>query len=148
MQKFKTLNDSHQLNIAEMSESESASSESTNDGENTWEVAEILAERQTFDGDTELLVVWKSCWAPVALVKDGPVLRKWKTVTKLCTPGNMTVKLPVIRGTQLYADYSKIISGRASERRQREELYRRDDTTHLPIGVAPRKQLDSVAKRR
>ncbi len=126
-----------------MSESSSVASDSglSQEGD-TWEVAEILAERKTFEGRTEVLVVWKSCWTSISLVREGPVLDNWRAVTKLKTSGKMAVKLPVVSGTQLHRDYTK----RAAAKRQRHQTDGQANTTPNPTG--PRKQLNSVAQRR
>ena len=112
----------------------------------TWEVAEILAERQTYGGDTEYLVVWKCCWTSPSLVRDGPVLDNWRTVDKIRTKGSMPVKLPAIYGTTLYEDYVKIVEHKAAEKRPRQQDG--NVSTSPPLPSAPRKQLNSVAKRR
>jgi hypothetical protein len=130
-----------------MSSSSSADSESelSHTGD-TWEVAEILAERKTFEGRTEVLVVWKSCWTSISMVRDGPVLDYWRAVTKLKTSSRMPVKLPVEYGTQLHRDYTKYVNQEASGKRQRRQAD--DQADELPVASGPRKQLNSVAKRR
>jgi|LauGreDrversion4_2_1035121.scaffolds.fasta_scaffold466810_2 hypothetical protein len=130
-----------------MAESSSAASDSelSHTGD-TWEVAEILAERKTFEGRTEVLVVWKSCWTPLSLVQEGPVLDNWRAVTKLKTSGKMAVKLPVVSGTQLQRDYTKVVNQRTAEKRQRHQTYGQTNASPDPTG--PRKQLNSVAQRR
>jgi hypothetical protein len=128
------------------SSSASCDSEHSHTGD-TWEVAEILAERQTFEGDTELLVVWKCCWTPSSLVREGPVLQNWRAVTKLKTKGKMPIKLPVVYGTQLYRDFTKAVQQKAADKRQRRQADCQGSTSP-PTPSAPRKQLNSVAKRR
>jgi hypothetical protein len=130
-----------------MSESSSAASDSelSHTGD-TWEVAEILAERKTFEGRTEVLVVWKSCWTSISLVREGPVLDEWRTVTKLQTSGKMAVKLPVVAGTQLHRDYTKMWNQSVAEKRQRHQTGGQANASPVPSG--PRKQLDIVALRR
>jgi hypothetical protein len=112
----------------------------------TYEVTEILAERKTFEGRTEVLVVWKSCWTPLSMVREGPVLEDWRAVTKLKTSGRMPVKLPVVHGTQLHRDYTKHKQQKASDKRQRHQADGHADESPVPSG--PRKQLSSVAQRR
>ncbi len=118
----------------------------------TWEVAEILAERETFEGATELLVVWKCCWTSPSLVREGPVLNNWRAVPKLKTKGSMPVKLPVIAGTQLHQDYMKVVQQRATLKRQRQWRQEGGQESTSPPRTspprAPRKQLGSVALRR
>ena len=43
-----------------------------------WEVSEILAERKTLTGVTELLVTWKSSWVTIDQVAEGPVKEAWR----------------------------------------------------------------------
>ena len=129
-----------------MAESSSCASDSgLSQAGDTWEVAEILAERKTFEGRKEVLVVWKSCWTSISLVREGPVLDNWRAVTKLKTSGKMAVKLPVVSGTQLQRDYTKIVNQKAAEKRQRHHADGQANTTPNPTG--PRKQLNSVAQR-
>jgi hypothetical protein len=133
-----------------MAASPSASSESQHSHStsgDTWEVAEILAERETFEGASELLVVWKCCWTSPSLVREGPVLDNWRAVTKLKTKGRMRVKLPVIAGTQLHRDYVKVVHHRATSKRQRESR-QEDSLDSVSPPRAPRKQLGTAALRR
>ena len=126
------------------SSSDASDAEHSQEGD-TWEVAEILAERKTFEGRTEVLVVWKSCWTSISLVREGPVLDNWRAVTKLQTSGKMAVKLPVVAGTQLQRDYTKIVNQKAAEKRQRHQADGQVSTT--PNATGPRKQLNRVAQR-
>ena len=49
-----------------------------------WDVQEILAERTTFSGDHELLVVWKTSWIPKSnMLADGPVMRRFVEASKV-----------------------------------------------------------------
>jgi hypothetical protein len=124
------------------SSSVSSDSERSHTGD-TWEVAEILAERETFEGTTEMLVVWKCCWTSPSLVREGPVLDNWRAVPKLKTRGRLPVKLPAIHGTQIYKDYIKVVNEKAAAKRQHGQ-----GSTSPPLPSAPRKQLSSVAIRR
>jgi hypothetical protein len=95
--------------MSDSSSVSSAKSASTNDNVSdaaeNWEVQDILAERQTLSGETEVLVDWKCTWVPISLVKIGPVLIKWRQTNKFRTGHEaMDVALPVVRGTQLHKD--------------------------------------------
>jgi len=95
--------------MTELSSESSANTAGTNDNmtnaEDNWELQDILADRQTLSGESEMLVVWKCTWIPASSVKDGPVLSKWLYTDKFKTGHDpMNVRLPVIRGTQLHKD--------------------------------------------
>ena len=117
-----------------------------------WEVQDILAERKTISGETEMLVDWKCTWIPMASVKYGPVLVKWQHTNKFKTGhGTMDVTLPVIQGTQLHADCIIIRKNLAEKTVQ---VKHTDNTaepstpssTHVITGS--KKQTGSAAKRR
>ena len=70
-----------------------------------WDVQDILAERRTANGESEVLVLWKPSWIPKDnMQSDGPVMRRFRQSPKarfgaLSALG--TLILPVEPGTSL-----------------------------------------------
>jgi hypothetical protein len=130
--------------MTELSSESSANSAATNDNvsnaEDNWEVQDILAERQTLSGESEMLAVWKCTWIPASSVKHGPVLSKWWHTNKFKTGHDpMNVSLPVIRGTQLHKDCTII----------RKSLADRDVAVTPTVDIAgSKKKKGSATKRR
>ena len=94
----------------------SPSSDSISSGEGVLsDVQDILAQRRTLSGKIEFLVVWRSSWIADHKLADGPVLRSWHAVSKFKTKGAMAITLPVVRGTQLYADCRRVIQQRDAQ---------------------------------
>ncbi len=63
-----------------MSSSDSSDSASS---AQMWEVLEILAQRASSDGSTELLVVWKAEWILQCQIQPGPVLTTWQQTRRV-----------------------------------------------------------------
>jgi hypothetical protein len=137
-----------------MADSSSRSSENSaaTDDDYCWEVQDILAERRTFEGETEVLVNWKCTWTPISSMKDGRVLQKWLNTNKFITGhGNMAIKLPVIRGTQLFKDCIKIRKQQAEQKATAKLTGNATESPTKPsthVIAGPRKQTGRTAKRR
>jgi hypothetical protein len=103
------------------------------------EVQDILAERTSETlGCSEVLVTWKPSWIPIANVKPGPILRKFRAAPKcyfLSAAGK--ILLPVEHDTALADDMD---AAAARTERQLELQAQRERGT-------PRKSLGGVAKR-
>jgi hypothetical protein len=90
---------------------------------NLWDVQDILAERETADGESEVLVVWKPSWIPkINMQHDGPVMRSFRKAFKARFDSGTalgTLILPVEPGTKLALDGAAVIRAHA-DKRQRE----------------------------
>lgn len=78
-----------------------------------WDVQDILAERTTLQGDSELLVVWKASWIPKSNMEaDGPMLRVFDTAPKIVFRNtvvrSLRIFLPVEPGTVLQGDSDEV----------------------------------------
>ena len=87
-----------------------------------WDVQEILAERTTFSGDHELLVVWKTSWIPKSnMLADGPVMRRFVEASKVLFRNgvvrDMRIIMPVRPGS-VFDDDCTEIAWRDKENRQ------------------------------
>jgi hypothetical protein len=126
-----------------------------------WEVQEILAERTSATGGNELLVVWKTNWVPKNTVKtDGPIMERFRDAAKykfLSAAGD--IMWAVEPGTQLAKDVEKVRHDAQILRVRVSEPMRwtvphaagaggSATTTPAVRDSTPRKQLNSVAKRR
>lgn len=126
-----------------------------------WEVQEVLAERTSVTGGNELLVVWKTNWVPKHTVHtNGPIMKRFRDAPKckfLSAAGDISVA--VEHGTQLAKDVEHV-QGQAQIARVRVGEVRwtapiaasgaADEATVAAVrrDLTPRKQLNSVAKRR
>ena len=77
-----------------------------------WDVSEILAERRTVNGLSEVLVVWRPSWiAKDSMDADGPVRCNFRQAPKarfVCSSGLGTLILPVEPGTALAEDCASL----------------------------------------
>jgi hypothetical protein len=78
-----------------------------------WDVQDILAERTTLQGDSELLVVWKPSWIPKSNMEaDGPMMRVFDTAPKIVFRNSvirsLRILLPVEPGTVLQGDSAEV----------------------------------------
>jgi hypothetical protein len=80
-----------------------------------WDVQEILAERTTFSGDHELLVVWKTSWIPksdMLAAPDGPVMSRFVAASKVLFRNSvvrdMRIIMPVSPGSVFDDDCTEI----------------------------------------
>ena len=91
--------------------------QSSDAGGFVWDVQEILAERVTARGDTELLVVWKTSWIPQSnMIADGPVLRAFMQIPKCkFVSAAGTISIPVEPGTTLAQECAFIAAYAESE---------------------------------
>ena len=138
------------------SASESCAS-STDDDEDGWEVAEILAERTTTSGENEFLVVWKPTWIPESnIVPNGPAMLSFKLSTKISyshsTSKYLRVILPVEARTRFEQEYTTL-QAEAAARAQRKQRRRHSAVRQLgatsadqgavitPSPTGPRKRL-------
>jgi hypothetical protein len=135
-----------------------------------WDVQDILAERTTLQGESEVLVVWKASWIPKSnVMADGPVMRFFDAAPKILFRNSLIrslrIALPVEPGTVLQDDSAEVESreaarphiavgtareiGKRQKRRHASVTHRRvqpaldnTDKTLQPSG--PRKQLNQA----
>ena len=141
------------------SASESCAS-STDDDEDGWEVAEILAERTTTSGENEFLVVWKPTWLPESnIVPNGPAMLSFKLSTKISyshsTSKHLRVILPVEARTRVDQEHSTL-QAEAAARAERKQHRRQSAVRQLdapsaaqgavinPSPTGPRKRLSLI----
>jgi hypothetical protein len=100
-----------QHTMATPSASESPSSISSDGILQLWDVQEILAERTSGGGQTEILVLWKPSWIAISyMMSEGPVMRRFRAQPKMSfesESGLFRVKLPVEPGTKLAQDFAE-----------------------------------------
>ena len=136
--------------------------------EKFWDVQAILAERSSpYQSGKEVLVAWKPCWIPIENVPAGPILKSFRRAHKACFKSSVgKIILPVELDTALADDVAaaaacaeqQIIEHRAQYQQPcgrsggmyREEEDRTPSATMTTVvrDSTPRKQLNSVAKRR
>ena len=138
------------------SASESCAS-STDDDEDGWEVAEILAERTTTSGENEFLVVWKPTWLPESnIVPNGPAMLSFKLSNRISyshsTSKHLRVILPVEARTRFEQEHTTLQAA-AAARAQRKQHRRQSAVRQLgapsaaqgavitPNPTGPRKRL-------
>jgi len=143
-QHFEIRNDDRKHSSAiTMSGSQAASDcgSEASDQSPLWDVQEILAERSSATGANEVLVVWKTCWIPLANVQAGYVKEAWEQ-TRKWTASSMTmqVMLAVEPNSQLEKDIKYTETARAAMfAAQQERALTAKHRQSAPQG--PRKQL-------
>ena len=143
-QHFEIRNDDRKHSSAiTMSGSQAASDcgSEASDQSPLWDVQEILAERSSATGANEVLVVWKTCWIPLANVQAGYVKEAWEQ-TRKWTASSMTmqVMLAVEPNSQLEKDIKYIETARADMFAAQQERALSAKHRH-PAPQGPRKQL-------
>jgi hypothetical protein len=99
------------FSVVTMSSSSASPASTTTSSDGTlWDIQDVIAQRSTIDGRTELLVAFKPTWIPFSdMHSDCPVMRKFKDTIKMvfvCESGTSCIELPVEPGSALAQDFA------------------------------------------
>ena len=113
-----------------------------------WDVQDILAERRTLNGNSEVLVVWKPSWIPKENIADGQIWLNFEQAPKCqFTSAIGKIILPVDQGSSLSEDIEFV----AKHAEKQISTYRADyahassDSAPSRVAGSPRKTLGGEA---
>ncbi len=132
-----------------VSSSPSPSASSSNG--DVWDVQDILAERTSVSGESELLVAWKPSWIPISnMHKDGPVMKKFIDAPKWkfsSASGTMRLYMPVEPGTVFAQDCAAIVAA-ADAAHEAASGTLSDRTPQAALGTVAKRIAQAMQKRR